>query len=63
MPDIETYIHNYKVRPTKLIEQPICFDPTLFPMSLYLKGGRADLPPFETIKTNAGTQPKNELQQ
>ncbi len=24
---------------------------------------RADVPLFETIKTNAGTQPKNELQQ
>ena len=28
-----------------------------------LKGGGADVPLFETIKTNAGTQPKNELQQ
>ena len=27
------------------------------------KGGVADVPLFETIKTNAGTQPKNELQQ
>ncbi len=27
------------------------------------KGGGADVPLFETIKTNAGTQPKNELQQ
>ena len=27
-----------------------------------LKGGGADVPLFETIKTNAGTQPKNELQ-
>ena len=26
------------------------------------KGGGADVPLFETIKTNAGTQPKNELQ-
>ncbi len=26
-----------------------------------LKGG-GDVPLFETIKTNAGTQPKNELQ-
>ncbi len=25
--------------------------------------GGADVPLFETIKTNAGTQPKNELQQ
>ncbi len=30
-------------------------------MSL-IKGG-ADVPLFETIETNAGTQPKNELQQ
>ena len=28
-----------------------------------IKGGGADVPLFETIKTNAGTQPKNELQQ
>ncbi len=28
----------------------------------YFKGGGADVPLFETIKTNAGTQPKNELQ-
>ena len=27
------------------------------------KGGGADVPLFETIKTNAGTQPKNESQQ
>ena len=27
------------------------------------KGGRADVLLFETIKTNAGTQPKKELQQ
>ena len=27
------------------------------------KGGGGDVPLFETIKTNAGTQPKNELQQ
>ncbi len=26
------------------------------------KRGGADVPLFETIKTNAGTQPKNELQ-
>ncbi len=26
------------------------------------KGRGADVPLFETIKTNAGTQPKNELQ-
>ncbi len=26
------------------------------------KGGGADVPLFETIKTSAGTQPKNELQ-
>ena len=25
--------------------------------------GEADVPLYETIKTNAGTQPKNELQQ
>ncbi len=29
----------------------------------YKGGGGADVPLFETIKTNAGTQPKNELQQ
>ena len=29
----------------------------------YIKGGGADVPLFETIKTNAGNQPKNELQQ
>ena len=29
----------------------------------WLKRGGADVPLFETIKTNAGTQPKNELQQ
>ena len=28
-----------------------------------LKGGRVDVPLFETMKINAGTQPKNELQQ
>ncbi len=28
-----------------------------------LKGEGADMPLFETIKTNAGTQPKSELQQ
>ncbi len=28
----------------------------------YIKGG-GDVPLFETKKTNAGTQPKNELQQ
>ena len=28
-----------------------------------VKRGGADVPLFETIKTNAGTQPKNELQQ
>ena len=28
-----------------------------------IKRGEADVPLFETIKTNAGTQPKNELQQ
>ncbi len=27
------------------------------------RGGWADLPLFETIETNAGTQPKTELQQ
>ena len=27
------------------------------------RGGGADVPLFETMKTNAGTQPKNELQQ
>ena len=27
------------------------------------KRGGADVPLFETIETNAGTQPKNELQQ
>ncbi len=31
--------------------------------SYYNKGGGADVPLFETTKTNAGTQPKNELQQ
>ena len=30
---------------------------------ILLKGGEADVPLFKTIKTNAGTQPKNELQQ
>ena len=30
--------------------------------SLIIRGG-ADLPLFETIKTNLGTKPKNELQQ
>ena len=30
-------------------------------MNIKLKGGGADVPLFETIKTNAGTQPKNEL--
>ncbi len=31
---------------------------------LWAKGGEgADVPLFETIKSNAGTQPKNELQQ
>ncbi len=29
----------------------------------YIQRGEADVPLFETIKTNAGTQPKNELQQ
>ena len=29
----------------------------------YFIRGEADVPLFETIKTNAGTQPKNELQQ
>ncbi len=29
----------------------------------YQKGRRANVPLFETIKTNAGTHPKNELQQ
>ncbi len=32
-------------------------------MLINFKGGRADVPLFETIKTNAGTQPKNEFQQ
>ncbi len=33
-------------------------------LSGFLKGrGRADVPLFKTIKTNTGTQPKNELQQ
>ena len=30
---------------------------------LTFKGGGANVPLFETIKTNAETQPKNELQQ
>ncbi len=30
---------------------------------LFKRGGGADVSFFETIKTNAGTQPKKELQQ
>ena len=41
------------------------FHPLSYPMItgyiMYKRGG-ADVPLFETIKTNAGTQPKNELQ-
>ena len=31
--------------------------------TITVERGGADVPLFETIKTNAGTQPKNELQQ
>ncbi len=54
---------HYTVRTfAKLINlSTLMFSVIFLSIAVTIKGGGADMPLFENIKTNAGTQPKNEL--